>query len=158
PCRKSVRMPSVNIPTRGFTIVELLITMVVAAILAGIAAPSVRDIIFNNRITSASNDLVVDISTARSEAARRGVRIAVCMNDGTDAACSTSSTWAAGWLTFVDSNGDGAVSTGETILRVHQALPTGLAVTASGVGNIVYARPVGNVTPTGSWKICDSRV
>lgn len=89
------------------------------------------------------------------------MRIAICKNAtgaGADTSCDTGTTWAAGWLMFVDTDGDGMIDSGEPILRVHQALPSGLAVSDSGVGNIVYARPVGNVTPVGSWKICDTRV
>ena len=60
----------------GFTIVELMITIVLIAILTTIAAPSLRDLVMNGRMTSLANDFMTDLSVARSEAVKRGVRTA----------------------------------------------------------------------------------
>lgn len=145
---------------RGFSLVELMITLGVAGILATLAGPSVRDMILNSRISSTASDLHVDLSVARSEAGRRSVRVALCKNATgvtKDTACSTTSTWADGWLMFIDTNANGSLDAGETLLRVRQALPSGTTVTATGLTDFIQAKPVGSMAPAGSWKICDSR-
>jgi type IV fimbrial biogenesis protein FimT len=143
----------------GFSLIELMVTLAVAGVLLGVAVPAFTGMILNNRLTSTANDMLADFAVARSEAAKRGTRVTICMNSaGTDAdtACSTSGSWSAGWLIFLDANGNNALDSGETVLRVHQALPSSIFVTTA-VGNYLLAKPVGTVSPTGTFLLCDSR-
>lgn len=80
----------------GFTLVELLITMAVAIILTVIAVPSFRHLSLSNQLTTASNNLVTAINSARMEAIKRNTNTQFCSNSGsantTDtlgAACGT---------------------------------------------------------------------
>lgn len=74
---------------RGFTIVELMVTLAVATILIAIAVPSFRSITLSNRLTTTANDMVDAINTARLEAIKRNGDAQVCSNsaslNGTDA-------------------------------------------------------------------------
>ncbi|QKV57365.1 MAG: GspH/FimT family pseudopilin [Dechloromonas sp.] len=65
---------------RGFTLIELLITFMIAAILAALAAPSFTSFIKNNRLTTTTNDLLADLALARSEAAKRGQQVTLCIS------------------------------------------------------------------------------
>ena len=56
----------------GFTLVEIQMVMVVSAIVLSLAAPSFMNIIANNRVASAANDLVVVLNLGKSEAAANG--------------------------------------------------------------------------------------
>lgn len=144
----------------GFSLIELMITLAVAAVFATLAAPSFQAMIMNNRLTSIANDLLADLATARNEASKRRGRVTLCKNDNAgaaDTACSTSSSWSDGWLVFVDTNNNGTLDAGETILRVHQALPFGVTVAITGFGNFVQAKPVGTFAPLGTFKLCDGR-
>ena len=146
---------------RGFTLIEMMIAFTILAILVTVSAPSIRDMVLNGRLTSQATELMADLALARSEASRRGVRVAICKNatGGTaNTACSTTSAWTDGGLIFVDTNNDGSLTGGETLLRVHQALPAGSVLTATPTANFVQARPSGNITPAGTvFKMCDTR-
>ena len=113
----------------GFTLIELVVTISVAAILMALAVPSFRSTIQNNRVTGQANEFVTSLTLARSEAIKRGRNATVCISsDGTSC---TGSNWAGGWLVWVDSNGDGVLGAGETV-RVHEALPNGSTLTEAG--------------------------
>lgn len=141
---------------KGFTLIEILVTIGILAILLSAAAPSMRDMVLNNRVTSLTNDLLSDLAVARSEALKRGQRVVVCKNAGNDAACGNGQ-WNMGWLLFVDTDSDSTLDTGETILRVRQTLTSDMTVTSTGIVDTIVVRPVGLVTPVGSFKICDTR-
>lgn len=88
-------------PSRGFTLIELVTTIAVAAVLVAIALPSFSE--FNRRaaVTDTTNALVGAINLARSEAVRRGQRVALIANGGS---------WSNGWTVKADGNGDNAYS------------------------------------------------
>jgi type IV fimbrial biogenesis protein FimT len=112
--------------TRGFTLVELMFTVLVMAVLLGIGVPNLRDFIRNSRMTAAANDLLADLNLARSEAMKRRVPVTLCKStDGTSCATSTTTDFQR-WIVFVDdanpavssaNDGNGAVDTGEAVLR-----------------------------------------
>ena len=62
----------------GVTLVELMIVVVIAAILASIAAPSFISMIRDMRLSSASSQLFADLNIAKSEAIKRNARVLVC--------------------------------------------------------------------------------
>jgi type IV fimbrial biogenesis protein FimT len=137
---------------RGFTLVELIVTLVVASVLLAVAIPGFSSMIKNNRLATSANALVTAANIARSEAIKRGVRVTVCKSaDG--ATCTTSNDWEQGWIVFTDQNNDASVSTGETLIRVHEALPG--EVTMQGAGNVAnYLSFVG----TGQSQLIDGNV
>ena len=68
----------------GFTLIELMITLVVLAVVATIATPAIQQIIARSAVTSATNDLVSALQVARSQAIREGERWEVSINTGSD--------------------------------------------------------------------------
>jgi len=91
---------------RGFTIIELMVTLVVAAILLGVGVPSFIGMMKNNRLATAANNLAGSISLARGEAVTRGQRVKVCKSaDGSN--CTANDDWEQGWVVMVDQNNDG---------------------------------------------------
>lgn len=91
---------------QGFTLIELMVTIAVAAILLAIATPSFTSIVNSNRLTSASNEMVATLQAARMEAVRLNATVNVCTGcDGT----------ADSLVAFVDANDNGAADAGETV-------------------------------------------
>ncbi len=65
----------------GFTLVELVITIAIAAILLTIAVPSFRGLILTNKLSTSANEVILAVSTARMEAIKRDTSISVCADD-----------------------------------------------------------------------------
>lgn len=107
--------------------IELIVTMVVAAIVLTLGVPSFRELINNNRLTSGANEFVTALNLARSEAIKRSVRVTVCKSaDGTT--CTTGGGYQQGWIVFVDPNGNATVDAGEPVIRAYGALSGGLTL------------------------------
>ena len=83
--------------SRGFTMVELMITVAVMAIVAAIATPTMTAMINNGRVAGQTEELVSSLQLARAEAIRRNARVTVCA--GTGGVCSGSATWG-NWTIF----------------------------------------------------------
>ena len=115
---------------RGFTFVEVIVTVAVAAILLGVAAPSFRELVVGQRRDAVVRALAGDLRFARSESIKRASRIGLCARAaGAAEACGTN--WSEGWLVWSD-DGDapGAIdaASGERTLRARDAIPAGLAL------------------------------
>jgi prepilin-type N-terminal cleavage/methylation domain-containing protein len=87
---------------RGFTIVELLVALAVAAVLIGVALPAFNGLMAQRRLTSQVNDFMVALQYARSEAAKRGTMVTVQSLDAADDA----NEWGAGYCVVVGDPGD----------------------------------------------------
>lgn len=92
----------------GLTLVEILIVLAIAGILATVAAPSLTDFVRNSRLNSAAMMMVSDLNLARGEAIKRNARVLICSGNAA-AGCNGSADWAAtGWVVCYDANSDGA--------------------------------------------------
>ncbi|QEP45118.1 pre-pilin like leader sequence [Ectothiorhodospiraceae bacterium BW-2] len=122
----------------GFTLVELMVTVVVLMILTTVATPSMVSLIADNRATSVASSLSSAFSLARSEAVVRGQSSAVCSSSN---GSSCGGSWNDGWMVFVDEDGNGTHNGSEEILRLWQT-PTGEA-TISATTTAVSYLPLG---------------
>lgn len=97
----------------GFTLVEILITLVIAGIIASVAVPSFRDLIVHNRMSAQANELVASVSLARTAALETGSGGGVCAANAGQTGCGGS--WANGWVVWADNNGNGSFDADEVL-------------------------------------------
>ncbi len=118
----------------GFSLVEFMIVLAIAAILMGLAAPSFRSLLQKQRIGAALNDFFAAINLTRSEAIQRGTRVDLVPSDGVD--------WSKGWVIFVDRNNNQKPDGGEQIIFSHGPVSEGMtiqsALTDSNVQYLAY--------------------
>ncbi|HEX7029969.1 MAG TPA: GspH/FimT family pseudopilin [Gammaproteobacteria bacterium] len=101
----------------GFTLIELLVTISVAAILIGVGAPSLNELVRNNRRAAAANALITTVQQARSTAASRGITTVLCHSaNGSSCSGASDPDWSSGWLLFVDADADGIKGPDEDVL------------------------------------------
>lgn len=105
---------------RGFTLVELLMSLAVLAVLVTFAVPAFSRMMRSSSLTAASNTLLASMHLARSEAIKRGGRVVLCKSaDG--ASCTVSGGWEQGWIVFHDVNNNGNRDSNEPIIhRIEQ--------------------------------------
>ena len=121
--------------SRGFTTLEILVTLAVIALLAGIAAPSMIDFVRNNKLVTAARQLDADMMLARREAIKRNTRVIVCVKGSTAGKCGTASAsaWKNGWLVCYDADSDNDCDDTSTAnpnpIRQHAALESVLTLT-----------------------------
>lgn len=151
--------------TRGFTLLELMVTLAVAAVLFSVAVPNMQVFARNNRLTAASNDLLRSFHVARTEAIKRQQNVVVCASaDPTAATPVCSYGEFTGWIVFQDTNGNWQ-SDGPAVEPVVQRFGP-LAATVSvradndgieSYGRAGFANPAAARTPTRNVVICDDR-
>jgi len=134
----------------GFTLIEMMVTLTVAAILSIIAVPSYKQFVESGRLTAATNDFVGDVSYARVEAMKRGPsqQMGVCASTDGASCAAAPATWASGWIVFVDADASNTFNTagGDTILKIHDALPNSIAATTNPAGtNTLIFNHVGSL-------------
>lgn len=142
----------------GFSMVELLVTLAVASILLVSAAPSVVDLVRDSRIRTQINLLLTDVHLARIEAIKRGRAVVICRSsDGRscDRGGGSRSNWSAGWIVYVNIDGDKQRDPGEPLLQSRSALPGRMRLWFNQWWRISY-HPDGSAR-SGSFTLCDSR-
>ena len=110
-------------PAKGFTLIELAITLSVAAILFTVAVPSFVSLIKSMQITTATNEFFAAINLARAEAIQRGVRVDLVP-------AGEEGDWTKGWVVFIDGNRNRRPDGGDVIIFRHGPTPNGIQITA----------------------------
>lgn len=128
---------------QGISLIEVMVTLSIVAILAVIATPSFTGVIQKARLQTEANSLVSDLQFARAEAIKRGQPVSLCpSSNGTTCNTVNPNAWEQGWIVFNDDNGSGLLdSASDAPLRVRSALTSGDTFTPSPLASAVtYSR------------------
>jgi type IV fimbrial biogenesis protein FimT len=107
---------------QGFTIIELMVTLVIAGIIVSLAAPSFRDIIHNNRVTAAANEFTATMARAKSEAVKRNISTQIVPTGGS---------WTNGYTIGIDLNGDNDFADTDEVLLSSPDAPKNVTITSA---------------------------
>ena len=143
----------------GFTLWELLMTLLVAGILIGIGVPNVMEFQRNSAMTAAANQLITGLMLARAEAVKRQVPVGICLSANPTAAVPTCQPAGVlnngdrGFVVWVDENnnfnangarllndptdGNGVIDANEDIL-MRETAPGGTIRVSTNCGNVSY--------------------
>jgi type IV fimbrial biogenesis protein FimT len=150
----------------GFTLIELMVTIAVAAVLLGIAVPSMRNFIRNNRLTSDADSLMRSFQVARTEAIKQHQHVVVCasadatVGNATPTCVGGGGSYATGWIVFADIDQSGQENTGDIVIEKHDALDTSITVKndSNGFTDFNSAGSVSDTpAPTLKITLCDDR-
>jgi len=110
---------------QGFTLVELLITVVVLSILVALAVPNFRGLMDRNAVVTQANDLISGILLARSEAIKRELPVVI----------RQVGSWNTQWIVFNDLNGNNNYNSATEAPRILNNQQTANSVTITGANN-----------------------
>lgn len=134
----------------GFTLIELMVTLAVAAILLAIGIPNMQTLMENSRVKNAANNVVSDLMFARSQAVNLGVEVIVCpLNDSK--VCSSD--WTYGLSIFIDANNNKILDSNENKIRIAEKLTTTDQLTFNN-GNWINFAPDGMTNKNGTFSYC----
>lgn len=149
----------------GFTLIELMVTIAILAILASLAAPSLGVFVSRSTMRGISADFTLGMQRARSEAINRNMCVTMCMSSNSSLSppkCTvTGDEWGVGWIVFLNPSCDSTITTAnpktgatnplETVVLVREKSASRYALQNrdSGTRSITFA-PRGNARSTGS--------
>lgn len=147
----------------GVTLMELMVVVTIAAIMASLAAPAFTGFINSTKQSSAVSQLMSDLNRARGEAIKRNSRVLLCVRNTAGTDCGTATNWQNGWLVCYDLNVNGQCDTppvdgsNPNPIAKHGALDANLTLLTN--ANLVQFNPNGTqgtagaatLTINGSW-------
>lgn len=137
-------------PERGFSLLELLITLAILGVILVFVAPSFQTIVLNTRISMQVDGLVNALNFARETALTQNMSVQVCpFTSINSTTCGTN--WTAGWIVIT-----APTSGSPTILQSSQARTVGPTVSVTGISTVTFnAR--GLASGQSNFTICDNR-
>ncbi|MCF6283511.1 MAG: GspH/FimT family pseudopilin [Candidatus Polarisedimenticolaceae bacterium] len=126
----------------AFTLVELIVTLAIGAILLTAGMPMISSMLESNRASVRSVELRKALIATQSAATSEKVMVSLCPINSTNDGCDVGRDWANGWLMFTDPMGAGVFDAGETILHIFQATEGPHSVT--GAPGFIRYRPSGD--------------
>ena len=138
----------------GVSLVELLVSLSVAAILIAVSAPSMKTLIVNNRIDNVADELYGSLMLARSEAIKRQRTVSLCSTVDDQTCDESNSGWHHGWLIFTDESDDGLLNDSDQLIR-RVTEQSELISILWNRGYSLSFNSRGQTTQAGTFQVCD---
>ena len=149
---RQTRLPAAAARPCGFTVIELVVTITVMAILAAVGVPSLRSFLQNNRNSSQAQSLILMLATARNEALKRDVAAGITVCPSADRQnCDPTGNWAEAWII------PDPVTPANPPLQVGVPLSASNTITEATGQTAVVFLPSGAVVAPVAFRICDAR-
>ncbi len=147
---------------KGFTLLELIVTLAIAGILLGFGVPGMRTLMLNNLLTTQANDLIADLNYARLEAIKLNRNVTITATDASD----NTDDFGSGWTIWTDTDSNTIMDANER-LRLASSLSGSSTLDAkecasNSISTFVY-QPNGSVIintancPRVTIDLCDDR-
>ena len=164
------KLRSMKVRQLGFSLIELLITVAIAAILLSLAAPNFREMLVKRSVQAAAETLASDMRYARSEALKRVTQTVMCQSADGIKCSNVLLDWSQGWIVYIEANPAAQVAVNTAVptrdlVRVQQQLPNIASIPS--VDWKVRFEPTGwaknandslVITPTGSVPVGSTRL
>ena len=140
---------------RGFTLVELMVSTAIVAILVGIAIPSFNSITLGAKLTSYANNLVASALLARSEAIKRNAVVSMCVSP-TGTVCGTGG-WEQGWIVMCKTTDNiicDPLGSSTIVIQSQPAMSSGWKITESSTQTVIAYQPTGTGANAATLKVC----
>lgn len=147
-------------PPDGFTLVEIVVGLALAALVVALGLPVYRDVIAARELDNQARRLADTLNRARSEAIKHGYRVNVCKSaNGRD--CAVAGAWDMGYLVYTEDDGDGRVDADETRVRAEGPARNGITIRGNRpVADFVsytalgHARLLSGALQMGTFTVC----
>jgi len=143
---------------KGFTLVELMVTLAILVILLAIGVPAMQRFLTGRLAIANADAMASGIKYARSEALKRGQTVSMCLTTTANTVAPTCSTstqnWSSGWLVYVDPTGACAFNNTQLLVRVQQQFTNGGAVNGDATRRCLTFTPDGlSVGSNGTFSV-----
>jgi len=142
-------MPKLKQHHSGFTFIEMIVGLAIAAILIAVGVPSFSTFMENAKISTTTNDYMFSLHKARSEAVKRVSGTGMCPSKTSmdaDASCSNGASYGDGWIVYADENKNRTMDVDEEILHRMEAKTSGFKFTPDDVfKDQIYFNDSGNI-------------
>lgn len=146
-----------KIKQTGLTMVEILITLSITAVMASVSLPPLTNFVESSQANSEAANLFTSLLLARSDSATRNSMVTLCKIDQTaPTSCDNTESWQSGWISFEDIDADGVRDVGEEIINTSTGMLANASVTTVNYTNVISFLPSGGITTNGSINICVS--
>ena len=140
-------------PTNGFTVLEIMVTLSITAILLSLGVPAFQDYSLRQRMNASISALHNDLLYGRSQAVYRNTQVVACPGSPSSG-CAQSTDWTAGWILFDDTDTDRQHQADEDLLRHGQGLENIRIHSSSGRNNFRFYPNGSSPGSNGSLSLC----
>ena len=142
-------------PQKGFTLPELMLTVMILAILLGIGVPSFKSLMGKQELKSKVSLFTSTLAYARNEAVSRVASVAICGSNGSGS-CSGSSDLSNGWLVFIDKDGNGTFNSGDELLKQGGESGDDVSITLASSATYILYSALGESSSVRNIHMCAS--